>query len=152
MRSVGALRREIASLSGVLCHVARFGVIGATVVVSGCAANKAPSYAGAYQPALRPVTERQWKVEIEDDGKPAQLPPVRRMRPEEDDPSQPWSPNYGKGLGSMPSGPVQSQPRPSLPKPIETAYRSGPAPKAMADADAETLIARAVNVHEMRRP
>ena len=36
------------------------------------------------------------RVEIEDDGLPAQLAP-RNRRPGPDDPSQPWSPNYGRG-------------------------------------------------------
>lgn len=36
------------------------------------------------------------KPEIEDDGLPAQIPPVRRNRTEPDNPREPFSPNYGK--------------------------------------------------------
>jgi hypothetical protein len=34
-------------------------------------------------------------VEMEDDGRPAQVPPRVDGRPTADDPTQPWSPNYG---------------------------------------------------------
>ena len=130
---------------------ARVCVIGLTVVASGCASKEGPRYAGAALP--QQVSERQWKVEIEEDGKPAQAPPVRRMRPEEDDPSQPWSPNYGRSR-SGPSGPVpvaptpqQTAPRTPWPKPVETSVR-----RAIADTEADALVARAVNAHEMRQP
>jgi hypothetical protein len=35
------------------------------------------------------------KEDLEADGMPAQLPPLRRPRPIPDDPTEPWSPNYG---------------------------------------------------------
>jgi hypothetical protein len=125
---------------------ARFFVFGFTgVAFAGCASQQKPDYAGAAMP--RPVNERQWKVEIEDDGKPAQAPPVRRMRPEEDDPSQPWSPNYGRKTPvPVPSAPAQ-QPARAWPKPVEAAHRA-----PMDDREADAIIARAVNAHEMRRP
>ncbi len=130
---------------------ARLLVIGLTgVALAGCASKGAPNYAGAatYDAgAPRSVTERQWKVEIEDDGKPAQAPPARRMRPEEDDPSQPWSPNYGRKNPQ----PIAPQPGPSQvrpwPKPVEAAHRS-----SMNERDADAIIAAAVNAHEMRKP
>jgi hypothetical protein len=34
--------------------------------------------------------------DIEDDGREAQLPPLRKAQPEPDDPNEPFSPNYGK--------------------------------------------------------
>jgi hypothetical protein len=34
-------------------------------------------------------------VEMEDDGRPAQLPPRAGVRNVPDDPREPWSPNYG---------------------------------------------------------
>lgn len=37
------------------------------------------------------------KVEMEDDGQEAQLPPPRSVRNAPDDPSEPWSRNYGSG-------------------------------------------------------
>lgn len=35
--------------------------------------------------------------DLEDDGRPAQTPPLMRAKPLPDDPSEPFSPNYGKG-------------------------------------------------------
>lgn len=49
-------------------------------------------------------------VDLEDDGLPAQTPPMTNRRPMPDDPSEPFSPNYGpipSGNGSgMPIEPV----------------------------------------------
>jgi hypothetical protein len=151
MRSVCSARGGLAPLFVESSMVARVCVIGLAVVTSGCAATKTPSYAGVQNSQVRPVAERPWTVEIEEDGKPAQLPPVRRMRPEEDDPSQPWSPNYGR-RGATPQETAPAQLRTAWPKPIETAAKniSGTASSAQFDADA--LIAKAVNTHEMRRP
>lgn len=125
---------------------ARIAVLGlAVVALAGCASKSAPDYAGAPMP--RPVNERQWKVEIEEDGKPAQAPPVRRMRPEEDDPSQPWSPNYGLKV-PQPITPLPAeQPVRPWPKPVEAAHRT-----PISSDEADAIVARAVNAHEMRNP
>ncbi len=152
MRIVCSARCGLAPLTAKFYSAARVCVIGSAVVASGCAANQSPNYAGAYNSPVQPVNERQWKVEIEEDGKPAQLPPVRRMRPEEDDPTQPWSPNYGRGAGSILPSPVPSEPRIVWPKPIETSVRIAPSSRPLAEAEADALIARAVNAHEIRRP
>jgi hypothetical protein len=152
MRIVCSARRGLAPFAAKIMFAARTCVIGLSVVASGCAASKSPNYAGVYNPSVRPVNERPWKVEIEEDGKPAQLPPVRRMRPEEDDPSQPWSPNYGKGAGSAAQPPLPSVPRTVWPKPIETSVKTTSTSRALPDAEADVLIARAVNAHEIRRP
>jgi hypothetical protein len=45
------------------------------------------------------------RVETEDDGREAQLPPRRQTQPIPDDPAEPFSPNYG----SLESVPVPSQ-------------------------------------------
>ncbi len=143
---------------------ARVCVIGLGVVATGCAANKQPTYvggpyAGSHQVAPARVNELR-KVEIEDDGRPAQSPPVRKMRPEEDDPTQPWSPNYGKGAAapaSEPAAPQQQLPRAPWPKPVEASVRTtASAPLVMAtrrlsEAEAEDVMARAVAAHEMRK-
>jgi hypothetical protein len=70
------------------------------------------------------------RVEMEDDGLPAQVTPTSAIRHEPDDPSQPFSRNYGL--------------RPA-------ARLSGPPPR-MSSAEEEALIARAIAEHEMRRP
>jgi len=143
---------------------ARVCVIGLGVVATGCAANKQPTYvggphAGLYQVVPSRVNELR-KVEIEDDGKPAQSPPVRRMRPEEDDPTQPWSPNYGKGA-SVPAAPAPAaEPTPARtpwPRPIEASVRTTASPpqvlasRRLSEAEAEEVMLRAVTAHEMRK-
>lgn len=69
----------------------RLGVLGCAVLLTGCAAKQAAA------PQAEVAPPRMARVEIEDDGLPAQLAP-RNRRPGTDDPSQPWSPNYGTGL------------------------------------------------------
>ena len=136
--------------SVVLSVAARVGVLVHVLVVAGCASDK-PHYVQG------PRMAAQQKVEIEDDGQPVQLPPARRVRPEEDDPSQPWSPNYGPGGASTaPAGlpPVQ------VPKQVDANYGAVARPVAllsnggllsMTDAAADALIASAINAHEMQR-
>jgi hypothetical protein len=130
------------------------------VLLAGCASDK-PSYvhgSGSHQMAAIPH-----KVEIEDDGQPVQPPPARAMRPEEDDPSQPWSPNYGQGgAPAVPSAPARAV-SPQLPKQVD-AYIPAPTPATyqpavtstgsltrLSDNEADAVIARAINAHEMRR-
>lgn len=130
-----------------------FGLIGAGL--SGCATHSAPNYAGAPQAAPQNVAERQWKVEIEDDGKPAQAPPVRRMRPEEDDPTQPWSPNYGKPPSAWQKPAAPATPRTAWPQPIDAsvtvASRTQPS-RTLNAAEADSVVLRAIQNHEVRRP
>lgn len=66
-------------------------------LVAGCSARQQYGSAddvavagGAQQVASGPVRE-----EMEDDGLPAQRPPLQRHAPVRDDPSEPFSPNYG---------------------------------------------------------
>ena len=98
--------------------------MGLAVALAGCATSSAGetsasrSYAGAA------------RVEIEDDGLPAQVAPSAAIRNEPDDPRQPFSRNYG------------------LPP---AARLSGPSTR-MSSAEEEALIARAIAEHEMRRP
>ncbi len=143
---------------------ARVCVIGLGVVVTGCAANKQPTYvggpyAGAHQVAPSRVNELR-KVEIEDDGKPAQAPPIRKMRPEEDDPTQPWSPNYGKGAAAPAVPAPAAEPTPTRtpwPRPVEASVRttaSSPqvlVSRRLSETEAEDVMLRAVTAHEMRK-
>jgi hypothetical protein len=52
-------------------------------------------------------------VEIEDDGREAQRPPPARMFPQPDDPSQPFSPNYGEV--PLPPSPDDAEDAPPAP-------------------------------------
>jgi hypothetical protein len=125
---------------------------------TGCASNQTTPMRVAGPPA----DDRYWRVEIEDDGLPAQLAP--RLRPTiQDDPGEPWSPNYGAASPKVaavasdtrspqptPPAPAVESPRP-LPQPKPTTRRPIPVAHAMADADAEAIIRRAIAEHEMRR-
>lgn len=70
----------------------------ATLALGGCSAvaplpNSGLISAFAAQPAPRASLP---PVDIEDDGREAQRPPRLRMYPRDDDPTQPFSPNYGE--------------------------------------------------------
>ncbi|MCL4764787.1 MAG: hypothetical protein KJZ80_00960 [Hyphomicrobiaceae bacterium] len=58
------------------------------LLLAGCASQSEYREASWYDGTGRQVV-------LEDDGMPAQTPPVRRSRTESDDPSEPFSPNYG---------------------------------------------------------
>ena len=133
-----APRRRIVS-------AARVAVIGIFVVAAqGCATAKAPSYAGNRPAQAYPqVAAKPARSEVEDDGLPAQVP-GRPMRPEEDEPAEPWSPNYGRGVEPKPLKPAKRTYEAAVPVPRA-------APTRMADADADLIVARAISAHEMRR-
>lgn len=100
----------------------------AALLAGGCAHEGQNSYSqnGWYaggprqQAAAVPVP-----VEMEDDGKPAQLPPPARVRAERDDPREPWSPNYGSPNYGSPNygGPT-----------VQAGVRPLSAPQKVADA------------------
>ncbi len=79
----------------------RVGIVAVSLAATGCVSNRLSgpyasmgvggprSYASA-QGYRTPPTQ-----EMEADGMPGQSPPLRRKSPYPDDPSQPFSPNYG---------------------------------------------------------
>ena len=111
-RSCAALGQGFARLS------APAAVLLACVFVSGCATRQSHTYqsgygGGAYDrqtaqanpywrqreaasPRVAGYVDSRAQREIEDDGLPAQAAPRLRAKPEPDDPSQPFSPNYGR--------------------------------------------------------
>ena len=99
------------------------GSAGLAVSLAGCAMSSAETYAS------RPQAQVQ-RAETEDDGMPGQVAPSSVIRLQPDDPSEPFSRNYG-------SNPI--------------ARLFGP-PMRMSSAEEEALIARAIVAHEMRRP
>jgi hypothetical protein len=129
---------------------ARVCVIGLAAVASGCASKQPPSYVNGppmhVAPAPAPV--KAARIELEDDGRPAQVP-GRRIRPEEDDPSQPWSSNYGKGVIPQPIKPAPRTVDAALQPPIMPARETRRV--QLSEADVDALISRAVAAHEMRR-
>lgn len=72
-------------------------VLLAAICLSGCGSSTATEKTVAWQ--LMPPEQRQPISkplrDLEDDGMPAQTPPPLGVREKPDDPSQPWSPNYG---------------------------------------------------------
>lgn len=60
------------------------------------------------------------KVVAEGDGLPPQAPPLRRTKTGPDDPSEPFSPNYGP----PPPDEEKSAPQPVLPADLPPAFRS----------------------------
>jgi hypothetical protein len=99
-------------------------VLGLAVALAGCATSSAGETSGS---RLHAPTAR---VEMEDDGLPAQVAPSAGLRSEPDDPSQPFSRNYGLRPAARLSGP----------------------PTRLSSAEEEALIVRAIAEHEMRRP
>lgn len=93
-RKAAALRRALIPVAALF-----------TVVLAGCA-SQSEYYAGA-------------QVAMEDDGLPAQIPPLRRAKPERDDPTEPFSPNYGPPPPNMQDAAEQ----PGLPEDLPPAFR-----------------------------
>ncbi|MDX2264539.1 MAG: hypothetical protein NW215_06180 [Hyphomicrobiales bacterium] len=58
----------------------------------------------------------QRAVDLEDDGIEAQTPPPRRATPRPDDPSEPYSPNYGAGDRRRPAAPAATEPERTIPR------------------------------------
>jgi len=129
---------------------ARIGVIGLAVVAAGCAGGKSEPFPQSSRVAapIQQAVAGQWKVEIEEDGLPAQLAP-RHPRPVADDPREPWSPNYGS---RAPQRPAEALP-PETPARAVRAPTPAPtpAPTRVSSFDEDDLIRRAIAEHEMRR-
>jgi len=98
----------------------------AALCVAGCAADNHAYYADA-----SPTFVPRATVEMEEDGMPSQAAPPARIRQMPDDPSQPYSRNYG---GSNPAGVVPVTPtvrasneapstKPSIPDDLPPAFR-----------------------------
>ena len=79
-----------------------------------------------------PATVAKRYADLEADGLPAQVAPPASIRTAPDDPSEPFSPNYGRRASAS--------------------DRPLPAPAALTEADADALVIRAIGEHEMRRP
>lgn len=141
-----------------LCSKMRWSLVGIALMCSACAAPQAPSgLAGPQPPPATATYIGTWKLQVEADGLPAQHAPRQRASTA-DDPSEPWSPNYGLGpvrVDTPPAAPIA--PAVPAPKPERAAQTLPPPAKAhaarhIASLDAEDIIRRAIAAHEMRRP
>jgi hypothetical protein len=116
---------------------ARALVLGLAVFLTGCASRSGPqlyaNHMGAPRPAQGMAQERPAPVEMEGDGLPVKVAPLRSTRPIPDDPNEPFSPNYG----SQPPRPLQ---------PMQRASLGGPTRMAVVEQDA--IIAQAIATHE----
>lgn len=142
-RTAGAAARIRVSLA----------VVAIAALSGGCAATKSgPSYVAgpvtAFPGDLPPVPPQQpqTRVEIEADGLPAQLAP-RNPRPQKDDPSQPWSPNYGWARAAT----AEAPPVAAKAANAQVASVSVVATRAAPSVDADDIIRRAIAEHEMRQ-
>jgi len=126
-------------------------VISLGLLVSACAASHAsydhPANVGAGTDR-RVAVAIPPKIEIEDDGLAVQSPPKVRRRIEPDDPSEPFSPNYGPA--PLPGEIKTSPERP--PRQAQLHEQLRPRTKPMTDRQASALIARAMIEHEQRYP
>lgn len=110
------------------------------VLLSACAQSqqsyRPQSYAGAYGQSGQVAVAAPPRIVLEDDGLPAQHPPRMRRGAAPDDPSEPFSPNYGPSPQNAPTQPrvKEAHARLSVRKPI----------------DPDFIIARAITEHEMR--
>lgn len=94
--------RTGASPASVSRFLAPAAAIVLACVLAGCSSTSAQHQ--GYGVAMGYQQGWDAKVEIEDDGLPVQTAPRARIHDQPDDPSQPWSPNYGqgnKGFGSV---------------------------------------------------
>jgi hypothetical protein len=106
------LRRVAVGGRGLLLAV--LGPIALGLALGGCATSST-------EPS--PLSLPFDRTAIEDDGLPAQVAPPAGLRQTPDDPSEPFSPNYG-------------------PQP----------PRSLSQAEADAVMAQAITAHEMRRP
>ena len=159
--------RRYPALSRLLRAALRSSAIAAlALAVAGCASTKNPSYVKGPpmgQPGKRVANA---PIDVEDDGRPAQVVPGARQPRLPDDPSQPWSPNYGGPANpkTAPTPTLNQPPRPGRRPRTEDTASAGPAP-ALRDARPlppivrrplttaaapDEVVVRAITAHEMR--
>lgn len=158
-----ACPRLMTGEASAVVSAARLGVVGLTLLAGGCAASDAnsPSWVSGplqalvqAEPPPPPKAANAIRVDIEEDGLPSQLAP-RDRQAIADDPTEPWSPNYG---AAAPRAAVPAAaPLPEKRRITEKADAAGPAatpvsysPSA-APLSADDLIRQAIAAHEMNR-
>ncbi|MEZ5816086.1 MAG: hypothetical protein R3D44_03295 [Hyphomicrobiaceae bacterium] len=143
-RADGAFRCARVSLAA-LAMAALAGGCAATDPGPSRVAGPISAYPGD-APAPPPIQAA--KVEIEADGLPAQLAP-RHRRPVKDDPTEPWSPNYGSARADA----ADTAPAPAKVSAVAASHQAAPvATQAVASKiDADDIIRQAIAAHEMRQ-
>ena len=110
-------------------------VLSVALVAGGCGHDSEPYsqanwYAGGPRPQAAAVPI---PVEMEDDGHPAQLPPRAEIARAPDDPSEPWSPNYGSHTAAATDRKWQAVVQPAPADPV-------PAPRRAAENTWQTMV------------
>lgn len=96
-----SVSRRCVELRAIVSPLVRVCALGAALLAGGCASDQehrqqAYSYGQqAYYAQAQAPRQRPAEQELEDDGLPSQVPPPMNRRREADDPSEPYSPNYG---------------------------------------------------------
>lgn len=107
-------------------------VAGVSLIAAGCASSSTQNRTYA-QVGMASYDRLGKKPEMEDDGLPAQMPPARRQRAEPDDPTEPFSPNYGTRVSAVGAPAVADWSR-----------------TVTARFDEEAVMQRAILAHEKR--
>ncbi len=140
-------------------HTGRIVAIGLLLALTACASDKTAQIPSAFgdSPPSYAADVRPPRIATEDDGLPAQPPPLRRYAGP-DDPSEPWSPNYGSGPAARPTEVATAEPAPApLPSAAPTQARVAMVIKqrfplfGAQTIDEDDVIRRAIAAHEMRR-
>ena len=135
-------------------------LIGVGLLVSACASSHASydgySNVGGPWPAQVAMSAPQ-PIELEDDGLAVQAPPQARKNTEPDDPSEPFSPNYGPAPAGVPDEVEPASTRAAALRAAERQllqYRSRTTPQRppMSPAEVEAILVQAMIAHERRNP
>ena len=137
------------------CFLQIVNVIGLGLLVSACASSQAGynDYAQVGAPPTQVAVAAPPPVELEDDGFAVQAPPRVRKNPEPDDPSEPFSPNYGPAPDGVTAPrapakmPVEGQ-RHARKRPVIIRSRTTP----MSPAEVQAIMVQAMVAHERRNP
>ena len=83
------------------------------IALGGCSTTAASPTSGLFGGLIGGINEPERKpapptVDMEDDGREAQRPPPMRMYRKDDDPTQPFSPNYGEVPLPQPGGDAEA--------------------------------------------
>jgi hypothetical protein len=136
-------------------HAERAVAVGLLLALTGCASDKTAQIPAAFGDLPPPYAAevRPPRIATEEDGLPAQPPPLRRSAAA-DDPREPWSPNYGTIPASKTAEPP---PPPPPPAPVPATTRVAMVIKerfaifGAQPIDEDDVIRRAIAAHEMRR-
>lgn len=136
------------------CAVA---LAGSTLVLAGCGSGHSNSFAGrsdignpaiALQRAHMAQMQKPHVEDLEADGLPVQTAPFRTRQRRADDPSEPFSPNYG----SQPVPEAQHEREAHAPHLLGRRHVSVAGWRALDPVEAEILVSRALAAHEQRNP